>query len=200
MKNNIVILISGSGSNMLALAKAASVRHWQTRFGAQIAAVISNRPDAPGLAAAAALGLATEALDHHAFAQRCDFDAALAQRVASYAPTLVLLAGFMRVLSAEFVQQFEGRLLNIHPSLLPAFTGLHTHQRALDAGCQFAGASVHWVTPELDGGPIVRQAVVPVLAGDNGASLANRVRSQEHVLYPAAVEAVLAGRNSPSAM
>jgi phosphoribosylglycinamide formyltransferase-1 len=187
----IVILISGGGSNMAAIVQAAAAQDWAGRYGARVVAVVSNKASAKGLALAAGLGLATAVVDHTQFAQREAFDAALAAVVDSFAPDLVLLAGFMRILTPGFVQHYSGRMLNIHPSLLPAFAGLHTHQRALDAGCQFAGASVHYVTAELDHGPIVAQAVVPVLAGDTAESLAQRVLTQEHLLYPQAVVKVL---------
>ena len=150
---NIVILISGRGSNMQAIVEAQLP-------GARIAAVIANRPDAAGLAWAAERGIATAALDHKAFASREDFDAALAAQIDAFAPDLVVLAGFMRILTPGFTQHYAGRMFNIHPSLLPAFPGLHTHQRALDAGCRLAGATVHFVTAELDHGPIVAQGVV----------------------------------------
>ena len=188
----IVILISGGGSNMAAIARAAQAQGWAARYGAQVAAVVSNRADAKGLQFAAARGIATAVVDHKAFATRDAFDAALAQQIDSYAPTLVVLAGFMRILTPSFVQRYAGRLLNIHPSLLPAFPGLHTHQRALDAGCQFVGATVHQVTAELDHGPILAQAVVPVLVGDTADTLAARVLTQEHLMYPRAVAGVLA--------
>ena len=184
---NIVILISGGGSNMVAIVRAAQQQHWATRLGAQVAAVISNKADAKGLALARAQGIATAVLDHKAFSSREEFDTALAVLIDQYDPALVVLAGFMRILTPGFVQHYAGRLLNIHPSLLPAFTGLHTHQRALDAGCKFAGATVHQVTAELDVGPIVAQAVVPVLLGDSADTLAARVLSQEHLLYPKAI-------------
>ncbi len=187
----IVILISGGGSNMAAIVQAAAAQDWAGRYGAHVVAVVSNKASAKGLALAAGLGLATAVVDHTQFAQREAFDAALAAVVDSFAPDLVLLAGFMRILTPGFVQHYNGRMLNIHPSLLPAFAGLHTHQRALDAGCQFAGASVHYVTAELDHGPIVAQAVVPVLVGDTADTLAQRVLTQEHLLYPQAVVKVL---------
>ncbi len=190
---NIVILISGGGSNMLAIARAAKLGHWETKLNTRIAAVISNRPDARGLTLAADMGLTTQVVDHTAFADRPDprtaFDDVLRQTIDSYEPSLVVLAGFMRILTPGFVVHYEGRLLNIHPSLLPAFPGLHTHQRAIDAGCRFAGATVHQVTAELDHGPILAQAVVPVLPGDSDDSLAARVLTQEHVIYPQAIEA-----------
>ena len=191
MNKNIVILISGGGSNMAAIVRAAQQEHWEQRYGARVAAVISNKADAAGLAFARSQGIATEALDHKAFESREAFDAALAARIDGYQPALVVLAGFMRILTPGFVQRYAGRLVNIHPSLLPAFTGLHTHQRALDAGCRFAGATVHRVTAELDVGPILDQAVVPVLPGDTADVLAARVLSQEHIIYPRAIRALL---------
>ncbi|NHR04082.1 phosphoribosylglycinamide formyltransferase [Chromobacterium haemolyticum] len=183
---NIVILISGRGSNMQAIVDANIA-------GARIAAVISNRPDAAGLAWAAERGIATAALDHKTFASREDFDAALAQLIDSHQPDLVVLAGFMRILSAGFTRRYEGRMLNVHPSLLPAFTGLNTHQRALEMGCKVAGCTVHFVTAELDHGPIVAQGVVEVLDGDDADTLAERVLQLEHRLYPAAVRRFVAG-------
>ncbi|MDQ1259378.1 MAG: phosphoribosylglycinamide formyltransferase [Pseudomonadota bacterium] len=188
---NIVILISGGGSNMAAMVRTAQQQQWDKRLGARVAAVVSNKADAAGLAFAQAQGIATEVLDHKPFATREAFDTALAERIDRHAPTLVVLAGFMRILTPGFVVHYAGRLLNIHPSLLPAFTGLHTHQRAIDAGCRFAGCTVHQVTAELDVGPILDQAVVPVLPGDTAASLAARVLTQEHVVYPRAVAQLL---------
>ena len=188
---NIVILISGSGSNMAAIVQTAVQRRWAERFGVRIAAVVSNRADAEGLAYAKAQGIAVAVLDHKAYPTREAFDAALQAHLDGYTPTLVVLAGFMRILSADFVSHFAGRLINIHPSLLPAFGGLHTHQRALDMGCQFAGATVHQVTADLDHGPILAQAVVPVLPGDTAPTLAARVLTQEHWLYPQAIESWL---------
>lgn len=188
---NIVILISGGGSNMAAMVRTAQQQQWDKRLGARVAAVVSNKADAAGLAFAQAQGIATEVLDHKPFATREAFDTALAERIDRHAPTLVVLAGFMRILTPGFVAHYAGRLLNIHPSLLPAFTGLHTHQRAIDAGCRFAGCTVHQVTAELDVGPILDQAVVPVLPGDTAASLAARVLTQEHVVYPRAVAQLL---------
>jgi phosphoribosylglycinamide formyltransferase 1 len=179
----IVILISGRGSNMRSLVQACATQGWNAR----VAAVISNRADAPGLAFARARGIATQVVDHRGFATRAEFDAALADAVASCAPDIVALAGFMRILGPEFVQRFAGRLVNIHPSLLPAFTGLHTHRRALQAGCKVAGATVHFVTSELDHGPIIAQAVVPVWPDDTEDVLAQRVLEREHVLYPLAL-------------
>ena len=188
---NIVILISGGGSNMAAIVKTAQQENWAQRHGARVAAVLSNKADAQGLVLARAQGIATEVLDHKPFENREAFDAALAAAIDRYEPALVVLAGFMRILSPGFVAHYAGRLLNIHPSLLPAFTGLHTHQRAIDAGCKFAGCTVHQVTTELDLGPIVDQAVVPVLPGDTAETLAARVLTQEHVIYPRAIASVL---------
>ena len=190
-KRNIVILISGSGSNMLAIAQTAKIENWQSAYGAQVACVISNKPSAEGLAAATALGIATQVVDHQQFESRDAFDAALQGAIDVYEPALVLLAGFMRILTPVFVAHYAGRLVNIHPSLLPAFTGLSTHQRAIDAGCKVAGASVHFVTPELDHGSILAQAVVPVLPEDTASSLAARVLTQEHQIYPQAVRDLL---------
>lgn len=180
---NLVILISGRGSNMTAIAEACAAEGWNAR----IAAVISNKPGAAGLAEAAQRGIATVVVDHRDHADRAAFDAALAEIVDAFEPDLVLLAGFMRVLSPEFVGHYAGRMLNIHPSLLPAFTGLHTHRRAIEAGCKLAGATVHVVTAELDHGPIVAQAAVPVLEGDTEQTLAARVTTMEHILYPRVV-------------
>ena len=188
---NIVILISGGGSNMAAIVKTAQQENWAQRHGACVAAVLSNKADAQGLALARAQGIATEVLDHKPFENREAFDAALAAAIDRYEPALVVLAGFMRILSSGFVAHYAGRLVNIHPSLLPAFTGLHTHQRAIDAGCKFAGCTVHQVTTELDLGPIVDQAVVPVLPGDTADPLAARVLTQEHVIYPRAIASLL---------
>ncbi len=192
---NIVILISGSGSNMAAIVRTAQQEDWARRHGARVAAVLSNKADAAGLAFARGEGIATEALDHKAFESREAFDTALAQAVDRYEPSLVVLAGFMRILTPGFVARYAGRLINIHPSLLPAFTGLNTHQRAIDAGCKVAGVTVHQVTDELDVGPILDQAVVPVLPGDTAEALASRVQAQEHVIYPRAVRAFVAALN-----
>ncbi|KAF7598678.1 MAG: phosphoribosylglycinamide formyltransferase [Candidatus Dactylopiibacterium carminicum] len=183
----IVILISGRGSNMEAIARA-------TIPGMQIAAVISNRPDAQGLEIARALGIETIALDHKTFADRDAFDTALAARIDGFSPDLVVLAGYMRILTEAFVRHYAGRLLNIHPSLLPSFTGLHTHRRAIEAGVKVAGSTVHFVTPELDSGPIVIQAVVPVLPDDDEDVLAARILAQEHRIYPQAVRWFVEGR------
>lgn len=192
MHKNIVILISGSGSNMAAIVAASRQRRWLERHGAQVVAVISNRADAPGLAWARSHAIATAALDHRAFASRDAFDAALMLEIDRFEPALVVLAGFMRILTPGFVAHFDGRLINIHPSLLPAFTGLHTHQRAIDAGCRVAGCTVHRVTSELDHGDMLDQAVVPVLPGDTAESLAARVLTQEHLIYPNVVERLIA--------
>ena len=181
-----VILISGRGSNMQALIDA--------RLPGVCTAVISNRPAAAGLAWAAARGVPTCVVDHQAFASRDDFDAALAAEIERRGADLVLLAGFMRVLTEAFVQRFEGRLVNIHPSLLPAFPGLHTHEAALQTGVRVHGCTVHFVTPALDCGPIIVQAAVPVLAGDTAETLATRVLTQEHQVYPQAARGILEGR------
>jgi phosphoribosylglycinamide formyltransferase-1 len=187
---NLVILISGRGSNMEAIVRACAHEAW----GARIAAVIANRPDAAGLAFAASHGIATAVVDHRQYPDRASFDAALAQTIDGYAPDLVVLAGFMRVLTEGFVQHYSGRMLNIHPSLLPSFPGLKTHQSALDAGCRVHGATVHFVTPTLDHGPIVAQSAVPVRTGDDAATLAARVLKTEHTLYPRAIRWFLEGR------
>ena len=192
---NIVILISGGGSNMAAIVKAAQREGWPEKLGARVAAVISNKGSAAGLVFAAQHGIATAVLEHQTFASREAFDAALAQEIDRYdtpgQAALVVLAGFMRILTPGFVARYAGRLLNIHPSLLPAFPGLHTQQRALDAGCKVAGATVHRVTAELDHGPILAQAVVPVLPGDTSDTLAARVLTQEHLIYPRAIAELL---------
>ncbi len=189
---NIVILISGGGSNMAAIVRAAAARHWADRFGARVVAVISNQADAKGLLLAREQGLATAVVSHKEHSSRGAFDAALMNEIDRHdpngQPALVVLAGFMRILTPAFAQRYAGRLVNIHPSLLPAFPGLHTHQRAIDAGCRFAGATVHQVTEVLDNGAILDQAVVPVLPGDTAETLAARVLSQEHVLYPRVIE------------
>lgn len=179
----IVILISGRGSNMEAIVNACERERWP----AQVAAVIANRADAAGLQFARAHGLASAVVDHRAYASREAFDDALAEAVDSHCPDLLLLAGFMRILGPAFVRRYEGRMLNVHPSLLPAFPGLHTHRRVLEAGCKVSGATVHFVTADLDHGPIVMQSVVPVLPDDSEDSLAARVLAGEHVIYPLAV-------------
>ena len=179
----IVVLISGQGSNLDAIVRASEAQDWPGR----VVAVISNRAEARGLQSAQAQGIASEVLDHKAFADRAAFDAALAGTIDRHAPDLVVLAGFMRILTPEFVGRYEGRMLNVHPALLPSFTGLHTHRRAIEEGCKVAGATVHFVSAELDHGPIVAQAVVPVLPDDDETTLAQRVLAAEHELYPRAV-------------
>ena len=187
---SIVILISGRGSNMESLLTAVADGSLPVR----IAAVLANRPDAKGLATAAAAGVATRVVDHTLFASREAFDAALAAAIDGFAPDLVVLAGFMRILSDGFVRHFAGRLINIHPSLLPSFPGLHTPQRALDEGVRVHGCTVHFVTPALDHGPIIVQAAVPVVDGDDATRLAARVLAQEHRIYPLAVRWFAEGR------
>jgi phosphoribosylglycinamide formyltransferase 1 len=186
----IVILISGRGSNMRRVVEASAKDGWP----AQVVAVISNRSDAAGLAFAQAHGVATAVVDHKTYATREAFDAALSRAIDAHAPDLIVFAGFMRILGPDCVRSYEGRMLNIHPSLLPAFPGLHTHCRAIEAGCKIAGATVHFVTAELDHGPIVLQAAVPVLAGDDEHSLSERVLAKEHVIYPRAVRWFVEGR------
>ena len=183
----IVILISGRGSNMEAIVRARIP-------GADIVAVIANRPDATGLAFAVDHGIVTQVVDHKAYPSREAFDVALADAIDAYRPDLVVLAGFMRVLTDAFVARYAGRLLNIHPSLLPSFPGLHTHRKALEAGVRVHGATVHFVTPTLDCGPVVIQAAVPLLPGDDEATLARRVLEQEHRIYPQAVRWFVDGR------
>lgn len=186
----IVMLVSGRGSNMQAIHQACVQQGWP----AQVVAVISNQPGAGGLAYAAEQGIAAQTVDHQAYVSREAFDAALAAAIDAHQPDLVVLAGFMRILTEGFVRRYEGRMLNIHPSLLPAFPGLHTHRRALEAGCQVAGATVHFVTPELDHGPIVLQAAVPVRPGDDELALAARVLAAEHQIYPLAVRWFVEGQ------
>ena len=180
---------------MAAIVKTAQREAWADRLGARVAAVISNKASAQGLVFAKQQGLATAVLDHKTFASREAFDEALAIEIDRFdapgEPALVVLAGFMRILTPGFVTRYKGRLLNIHPSLLPAFPGLHTHQRALDAGCRVAGVTVHQVTAELDHGPILAQAAVPVLPGDTADALAARVLAQEHQIYPRAIAELL---------
>ena len=185
----IVILISGRGSNMQAILKVAAVERWP----AQIAAVISNQPTAAGLDVARAAGIATSAINHRDYPDREQFDAALAELIDQHSPDLIVLAGFMRILTPGFVNRYFGRLINIHPSLLPSFPGLHTHQQAIDAGVKVHGATVHFVTAELDHGPIIAQAVVPVLDDDTEDTLAARVLEQEHRIYPQAVLDLISG-------
>ena len=184
--SRIVILISGRGSNMQAILRAAP--------DLEVAAVLSNDPQAPGLGLARAAGVAVEALDHRRFGTRSDFDAALAARIDRYAPDWIALAGYMRILTDGFVERYAGRIVNIHPSLLPAFPGLHTHRQALAAGVRVHGCTVHFVTPQLDHGPIIIQAAVSVLADDDEASLAQRVLAQEHLIYPQALRWLANGR------
>jgi phosphoribosylglycinamide formyltransferase-1 len=191
---NIVILISGRGSNMEAIVRSAQAEQWESVLQARIAGVISNRPQAAGLAIARDLGVPTLALDHKPYATREAFDDALAQAIDAWQPDLVLLAGFMRVLTAGFVSRYAGRLMNIHPSLLPSFAGLDTHQRALDTGVKIHGSTVHFVTPDLDDGPIIIQAAVPVLPRDDESTLAARVLKQEHRIYPLAVRWFIEGQ------
>jgi len=195
---NIVVLISGTGSNMQALVRAAQQQHWQQRFGARMAGVLSNKAQAGGLAWAQAQGLPTALVEHTRYPSRAAFEAELMQAIDRFdphgRPALVLLAGFMRILGPDFVQHYAGRLLNIHPSLLPAFPGLHTHRRALEMGCRFVGATVHHVTAEVDCGQILEQAVLPVLPGDTPDALGARVLTQEHLIYPRAVERWLAAQ------
>ena len=188
---NIVCLISGRGSNLEALLKVAHEQDWVRTLGAQFAAVISNRADAAGLNFARAAGMATRVLDHRGFESRELFDTALAEEIDAHQPTLIVLAGFMRVLTAPFVDRYRGRLINIHPSLLPAFPGLATHRQALDYGVRVHGATVHFVSHEVDGGAIIGQAVVPVRADDTEDALAARVLAQEHVLLPRCVRLIL---------
>lgn len=187
---NIVILISGRGSNMEALIAARDAG----QLPVNISAVISNRPDAAGLETAARAGIVAHYVDHKGFAERDQFDAALAECIDSFTPDLVVLAGFMRILTDGFVRHYAGRLMNIHPSLLPAFPGLHTHRRALEEGVRIHGCTVHFVTPALDHGPVVIQAAVPVVDSDDEATLAARVLRQEHRIYPQAVRWFAEGR------
>jgi phosphoribosylglycinamide formyltransferase-1 len=192
---NIVILISGDGSNMEAIIRAAKAQNWEKHLQARVAAVVSNRPSAKGLGIAQHLGVTTQVVDHTTFAiatnPREAFDTALIKEIDQHAPALVVLAGFMRILTPTFVAHYQGRLVNIHPSLLPAFPGLHTHHRAIEAGCKFAGATVHQVSAELDHGHILAQAIVPVLEGDTAEGLAARVLTQEHLIFPAAIAKLL---------
>ena len=184
---NIVILISGRGSNMQAIVNAAIP-------DARIAAVLSNSETAAGLAWAAERGIVTDSLNHKDFPSRLAFDQAMMEKIDAYQPDLVVLAGFMRILTPEFCAHYQNRLINIHPSILPAFTGLHTHERALEAGCRVAGCTIHFVTPELDCGPIISQGIVPILDGDTPDDVAARVLTVEHCLFPQAVADFVAGR------
>lgn len=187
---NIVILISGRGSNMEALIRARDAQAWPAR----IAAVISNTEKAAGLATAEKAGIFTQAVVKKAGEDRPSYDARLAEAIDRHKPDLLVLAGFMRILTAEFVRHYEGRIVNIHPALLPAFTGLHTHARAIEAGVRLHGATVHFVTPDLDAGPIIAQAAVPVMPGDTEETLADRVLQQEHRLYPQVVRWLVEGK------
>ena len=187
-KKRVAILISGRGSNMVSLIAAARAPD----YPAEIVLVLSNRPDAAGLTRAREAGIPARAIDHKAYPDRPAFDAALQKELDAAGIELIVLAGFMRILTDAFVEAWAGRMINIHPSLLPLFKGTHTHERALDAGVRLHGCTVHYVVPELDAGPIVAQAAVPVLPGDNADTLAARVIVQEHRLYPAAL-AVIAG-------
>ncbi len=184
---NIVILISGRGSNMQAIVEAQIP-------DARITAVLSNNEAAAGLAWAAERNIATDSLNHKSFDSRLAFDEAMMRKIDAYQPDLVVLAGFMRILTPEFCRHYEGRLINIHPSLLPAFTGLHTHERAIEAGCRIAGCTVHFVTPELDCGPVIAQGAVPVFDNDTADTLAARVLEAEHLIFPQAVADFVAGR------
>nr|WP_315467854.1 phosphoribosylglycinamide formyltransferase [uncultured Undibacterium sp.] len=186
----IVILISGRGSNMQAIVQASQSQQWP----AQIAAVISNKPDAAGLSYAASQGISTMVVESKAFPNRESFDAALQQAIDGFQADLVVLAGFMRILTPQFVQHYENRIMNIHPSLLPSFVGLHTHQQALDAGVKFHGATVHFVTAELDHGPIIDQACVRIEHGDTEDTLAQKLLVKEHQIYPRAVRLFVEGK------
>ena len=187
---SLVILISGRGSNMRAIVESAAAENWSAR----VAAVIASRPDAGGLAWARERGIAVDTVDHRGHATREAFDTALARCVDRHAPDAVALAGFMRILSEGFVSRYEGRLVNIHPSLLPAFPGLHTHRQALEQGVKIHGCTAHFVTARLDHGPIIAQAAVPVLGDDTQATLATRVLAQEHRIYPRSIRWLLEGR------
>ncbi|MDD5392954.1 MAG: phosphoribosylglycinamide formyltransferase [Thiothrix sp.] len=186
----LVVLISGSGSNLQSIIDAIRAQ----RLQAQIVAVISNKADAYGLQRASNAVIPAITVDHKGFASRAEFDQALQQQIDSYQPDLVVLAGFMRILTPDFVRHYTGRMLNIHPSLLPLYKGIHTHQRVLDDKAKEHGVSIHFVTPELDGGPVIMQAKVPVLPSDTAKSLAQRVQAQEHVIYPRVVKWFVEGR------
>lgn len=190
---NIVILISGRGSNFEAILRTSRAENWEAR-GLRLAAVISNRPDAAGLDRAREAGIEAVAMDHKAYPTREAFEEALAAEIDKFAPALIVLAGFMRVLTEGFVGRYEGRILNIHPAILPLFPGLHTHERAIEAGCRVHGSTVHFVSAVLDGGAIIGQAVVPVLPTDDADTLAARGLRLEHILYPRCVLAVAEGR------
>ena len=190
----IVVLVSGRGSNLQALLARADAERWDAELGAKVVAVISSRPDAEALKVARAHDVPVHILDHEQFGSRSAFDEALARTLERYAPAMIVLAGFMRVLTPAFVRRYAGRMINIHPSLLPSFPGLDTHQQALDSGVRIHGATVHFVSEDVDAGPIIAQAAVAVHADDDKASLAARVLQQEHRLLPQAVRHVLAGR------
>ncbi|SEL04263.1 formyltetrahydrofolate-dependent phosphoribosylglycinamide formyltransferase [Colwellia chukchiensis] len=183
MRSRIVVLISGSGTNLQAIIDASK----QDNYSGDVVAVVSNNADAYGLTRAQDANIATAVLSHKDFDTREDYDTALIEKINQYQPDLVVLAGFMRILTAKFVQKFQGRLINIHPSLLPKYQGLNTHQRAIDAGDTVHGVSVHFVTEELDGGPVILQAKVPIFPEDNAEDLAQRVHQQEHRIYPLVV-------------
>lgn len=187
---NIVVLISGSGSNLQAMIDAIE----QGQLNAKISAVISNRPNVKGLQRAQAAGITTHVIDHTEYASREAFDQQLMTLIDQYQPQLVVLAGFMRILTDELVARYAGRMLNIHPSLLPEFRGLHTHQRALDAGVAQHGVSIHYVSNELDGGPLVLQAVIDVNQSDNTESLQQRIHQLEHIIYPMVIQWVAENR------
>lgn len=186
----LVILISGRGSNMVAIARACR----EGRIRAEVRAVISDRADAGGLSLARELGIETAVVPRREFADAAQFERALAREIDRHRPDLVVLAGFMRILSGDFVARYDGRMLNIHPALLPLYKGLHTHRRVLEAGDRFHGASVHYVTEELDGGPVVVQSRVPVLPGDDETRLSARVQATEHIIYPKAIGWIADGR------
>lgn len=188
----IVVLVSGSGSNMQVIAEACA----KNEIDGDITAVISNRPDVMGLQRAKELGIATDVVDHTQFPTREEFDANLIRAIDEHTPDLIVLAGFMRILTSDFVRRYKGKMLNIHPSLLPKYKGLNTHQRALDAGDKEAGVTVHFVSEDLDGGANIIQAIVPVLDDDDEGTLRSRVQIQEHVIYPIAVKWFVEGRIS----
>ena len=192
MPCKLVILLSGSGSNLQAFIDAC--KNQDLLHNTEISAVISNKADAFGLVRAKEAGIATACIDHKQFASREDFDEALLQKIDEFGADLIVLAGFMRILTPRFVRHYLGRLINIHPSLLPKYPGLHTHQRAIDAGDKEAGATVHFVTEELDGGPPIIQAKIPIFDGDDAATLADRVLSKEHTIYPLAAHRFAEGR------
>ncbi len=190
---NIVVLISGRGSNFVAIAEAARSQNWEAE-GLKLACVLSNRPGVAGLERAREFGVPTAVVDHKDYQTREAFEEAMIEVIDRYEPAVIVLAGFMRVLTSRFVDHYAGKIINIHPALLPLFKGLDTHQRALDAGVRIHGCTVHFVSSELDGGSIIGQAVVPVLPGDDAHTLADRGLKVEHMLYPRAVRAVASGR------